>query len=332
MPPARRIAISLPAGPDVQASIDLARWAEEKGYDDAWIADGGAPDALTLAGILGAHTRSLRIGTAVTPVYTRTPAVLSATANTIGQVLPGRFVLGLGSSSHVMMEGWHGQVMEKPLTRVYETLIMVRSMLAGEKSNFDWETLHSHGYRQAPMADPPPIYLAALRPKMIEMAAEFADGVVFNLWPRSALPRMMEHVHAGAARAGKQGADVEIVNRYMVCVTDDVAAARDRFRMHFSPYYATAVYNRFLAWAGYGEVAAEIEAGWKARDRARTMAALSDALIDEIAVIGCADHCRALIRAAADGGVHTHIIASQAASEMERQATMAAFSDPAFSF
>ena len=90
---------------------------------------------------------------------------------------------------------------------------MVRSMLRGEKSDFDLITLSSHGYRQAPMENPPPIYIAALRPKMIEMAAEIGDGVIYNLWPKGALPRMMEHIRIGAERAGKDPADVEIVNR-----------------------------------------------------------------------------------------------------------------------
>ena len=144
-----------------------------------------------------------RIGVAVTPVYTRTPAVLAATANALGQLLPGRFVMGLGSSSQTMMEGWHGLRLDRPVSRVKETAVMVRSMLKGEKSDFDLTTLQSHGYRQFPMESPPPVYIAALRSTMIEMAAEVGDGVIFNLWPKRALPKMMEHVRIGAERAGK---------------------------------------------------------------------------------------------------------------------------------
>ena len=82
---------------------------------------------------------------------------------------------------------------------------------------------------------------------MIEMAAEVGDGVIFNLWPRRALPKMMEHVKIGAERAGKDWREIEIVNRAMVLVTDDVGDGRNRFRAAFAPYYATPVYNRFLA-------------------------------------------------------------------------------------
>lgn len=331
MIPKQRLAITLPMGPDINRSIEMVQWAEQQGYEDAWFADGGAPDSLTLCGILAGHTNNIRFGVAVTPVFTRTPAVLAASANCLAQALPDRFVLGLGSSSQAMMEGWHGQEMTKPLTRVKETAIMVRSMLAGEKSNFDLETLRSRGYKQPPLASPPPIYLAALRSKMIEMAAEIGDGVIFNLWPKKALPKMMEHVRIGAERAGKDPASVEIVNRYMVCVTDDVPAARDRFRASFAPYYATPVYNRFLAWAGYEDAANAIAEGWKQKDRAKTTGALSDEIVDEIAIIGSAKACQERIQAAGEIGVHTHIIAPHAGSEAEVMATFTAFGADQFS-
>jgi len=326
MPPKQRIAVTLPGGPSVQDTIDRVKWADANGYDDAWFGDGGAPDALTTCAALAAHTDRLRIGVAVTPVFTRTPAVLAATANALGQVLPGRFVMGLGASSQNMMDGWSGVKLEKPVTRVKETAIMVKSMLAGEKSDFDLETLHSHNYRQAPLEQPVPVYIAALRPKMIEMAAEFGDGVVFNLWPMGALPKMVEHVYAGAAKAGKNGEDVEIVNRHMVLVTDDKESAYARFRAAFAPYYATPVYNAFLAWAGYEDEAAIIREGWAERDREKTGGAISDRLINEIGIIGSADECRERLQWCAKTGIHTHIIAPLGgATAEESQRTFEAF-------
>ena len=333
MTPRKRIAVTLPAGPRIADTLERVRWAEAAGYDDAWFADAGAPDALTTAAALAGITERLRIGVAVTPVFTRTPAVLAATANTLGQLLPGRFVLGLGTSSQTMMIDWHGVAFEKPLTRVRNTAQLVRSMLRGEKSDFDRDGLRSRNYRQEPLENPPPIYLAALRPKMIEMAAEVGDGVIINLWPRAALPHILEHVKIGAARAGKDWREVEIVNRAMVLVSDDKAAARDLFRAAFAPYYANPVYNHFLAWAGHPGTAAEIAAGWAARDRRRTTAALDDDLVDQIAVIGTADECRARIAADAAASIHTQIIAPLAgASPAAVAATLAAFAADRFQF
>ena len=175
-----------------------------------------------------------------------------------------------------------------------------------------------------------PIYLAALRPKMIEMAAEVGDGVIFNLWPRKALPKMIEHLHTGAKRAGKDPAEVEVVNRHLVLVTDDKDAAIDAFRGRMAPYYATPVYNNFLSWAGYEDVAATIRKGWAERDRAKTTGALSYELANDIAIIGTADECHERIRWAGETGIHTHIIAPLPASPEDVQRTFEAFTPENF--
>ena len=333
---AKRVGITLPMGSRLQNSFDLVQWAEAKGFTDAWFSDAGAPDSLTMAAALHPYAKKMRLGCAVTPVYTRSPSVLAATALVLGQLYPGRFVMGLGSSSETIMARFNGIPLEKPLTRVKETTIILRHMLAGRKTAFNLETLSSNGYRQAPLDNPPPIYLAALRPKMIEMAAEYGDGIIFNLWPRKALPRMLEHVKAGAARAGKRWQDIELVNRRMALVTKDRQLAYNRFRISFAPYFANPVYNKFLAWAGYPDVAREIREGWASKDRARTTSAFDEALIEEIAVIGSAEEVRERIRSDAASGVHTHIIAPLAApgarNAEEARATFAAFAGDLLGF
>ena len=304
----KRTALSLPAPTGTVAdTIALAQQAEALGYDDVWLADAGGLDALTLVPIILSNTQKLRVGIAVVPAYTRTPGVLASTFSVICQNWPGRFIPGLGTSSHTIIENWHGLKLEKPLTRMTETVALLRTMLAGEKTAFEGETLTSKGYRQLPVENVP-IYLAALRPKMVERAAEIGDGVILNLFPRAALPRIMEHVAIGAERAGKQAEDVEIVCRHMMVVTDDKDAGRAAFRGAFASYYSTPVYNKFLAWAGYEDAAQEIREGWAAKDRERTAAALPDSLVDEIGLIGNEAECQQLIREYAAGGIHTNIV------------------------
>ncbi len=326
----QRIAVTLPAGPVLADTVARVQWAEANGYEDGWFSDSGAPDSLTMMAAVAQHAPRLRLGIAVVPVQTRTPAVLAATAQVLGQLLPGRVVLGLGASSQNIVENWHGGSMKKPVTQVRETAIMVRDMLTGARSDFDLVTRKSHGYRQ-PAAEPTvPIYMAALRSGMIEAAAEHGDGVIFNLWPKRALPKMMEHVAIGAARAGKDPATVEVVNRHMVWVTDDKAAAIERFKASFAPYYATPVYNQFLAWAGYEDAAQTIAEGWAERDRAKTTGAISDELANEVAVIGSADECRERIRWAGETGIHTHIIAPLSPDPADIQRTFEAFTPANF--
>ena len=329
----KRIALTLPMGPDINDTISLVKWAEEHGVDDIWFSDAMAPDSLTMVAAVAPYTKRMRVGVAVTPVYTRTPAVLAATATVLAQLLPGRFVLGLGSSSQTIMERFNGIKLDKPLTRLKETAVMVRSMLAGERSDFALTTLSSRGYRQERVGEPPPIYLAALRPKMIEMAAEYGDGVVFNLWPEKALPKMLEHVEIGARRAGKRFEDLEIVNRFLVMVTDDVEAGRALFRLHYTPYYANPVYNEFLKWAGYKDEAEGVLAGWAARDRELSTGSITDELIDSVAIIGTADEVYARLRGYADAGIDTSIVSPIGPIPMaDAMPTFEAFSADRFRF
>jgi probable F420-dependent oxidoreductase len=304
-----RVGISLPVPPDVDATLKTADWAEREGIDGVWFADAGDADPLTLSAAVAARTQRVRIGVVVVPAYTRTPVVFGATLLALSHLAPGRFVLGLGASSHLMVEGWHGMPLHKPLTRVKETALILRQIQTGKKVDFDGEVLHTHGYRlPQPMKSPVPIYIGALRQNMLEMAGEVGDGVVVNLFPATALPQLLEHIAIGAARAGKRLDSLDIVCRFQVAVTDHPAAARERFRQHFAPYYATPVYNRFLAWTGFEDVARTIEAGWKAKDRARTTGALTDALVDDLAVIGSAAECRAKIAAMCRAGITTPVI------------------------
>ena len=326
----QRIALTLSNSAGALATINDALWAESEGYDDVWFADTGM-DSLTMACAVGVQTKRMRIGTAIIPVFTRTPAVFAATAHVLDQVSEGRFILGLGSSSQTMMENWNGQVFEKPLTRVKETAKLVRSMLEGNRSDFEGETVHSKGYRQPPLPEgKPPIYLAGLRGKMLEMAAEVGDGVILNLFPRSFFPTMLEHIRIGAERGGKKLEDIEIVCRHQVVVTRDLAEARNRMRTQFAPYYATPVYNNFLAWSGHAEKAKVIKEGWAERDRNKTTGAMDDELVDELACIGSAEQCQDRIREYADMGITTHIISCPSPGALET--TNEAFTAKNFSF
>ena len=153
-----------------------------------------------------------------------------------------------------------------------------------------------------------PIHVGALMPPMLELAGEIADGVTLNMMPVEAVPRMVEHIRNGAARAGKDPASLEIVARFQTCVTDDRAGALAVLRAAFGPYFATSVYNRFVAWCGFDAEAKEILAGWQSKDRGRVAAGVTDDMLDRIGIIGSAEHCRERIAAFRAAGVTTPMI------------------------
>ncbi|HEY3186256.1 MAG TPA: LLM class flavin-dependent oxidoreductase, partial [Solirubrobacteraceae bacterium] len=236
-------------------------------------------------------------------------AVHAAGAGSVAQVAPGRFVLGLGVSSETIVDAWGGVPFRRPLARMRESVGVLRQMLAGERVTFEGRTVRTRGFRlMSPPPAPVPIYVAALMPPMLELAGEVADGVILNFMPVEAVPRMLAHVRAGAGRAGRDPAALEVVARFQTVVTEDAAAARDAIRQMMGPYFATSVYNRFIAWCGFPEEARAIDAAWRAKDRVRNVAAVTDQMVDRLAIIGSAEHCRARLAEFAAAGVTTPMI------------------------
>jgi probable F420-dependent oxidoreductase len=251
-------------------------------------------------------------------------------AASLAQLSRGRFVLGLGSSSHAIVEGWNGIPFERPLAHVRETVAILRQALAGARTDFDGQVLRSRGLRLGCLPEAPvPIYLAALREKMLELAGEIGDGLVVNLFPLSALPRILAAHRRGAARAGRDAGGDEVVCRFQVAVTDDVAAARELVRRAFAGYVAQPVYNAYFRWCGFEAEARAVAEAFARGDRAASAAAMSDALVDGVAILGTLDACREQIAAFVAAGVTTPVISPLAADVAGVRAVFEAFAPAA---
>ena len=318
--------------PSEVTGLDRAGWAEERGFDSVWIPDGGGKmHALTLAGAVASRTTKVRVGTGIVPVFTHTPAVLASSALTLAQLAPGRVILGLGASTSAMIEGWHGIPYVKPLTRVRETTLVLRRMLAGEKVAFEGQTLSTRGFRMnPPPRQPPEIFLAALRPKMLELVGEIADGVILHLCPAEVVPRMLDHIRAGAEKANRSLADIEITLRLNAFVGDDISAARDHFRQILAGYFSSTAYNRFFSWCGREAEAHQFAEGFREGDREKTRAALNDGLVESLGLLGPAEKCREELRALFEAGIQTAIINPISPKPEEAQATFEALAPEHF--
>ncbi len=320
-----RTAFSLPVPPDVDASLEVAREAVRLGYDAAWLADTSGPDPFVLAAALGRTVPELSIGIGVAPAFTRTPAVFAAMAGTLGQILPGRFTLGLGCSSETIVDRWNGVPFEHPLTRVRETVTLVRAMLTGERSRFHGKTVRSEGFRLTSLPPKPvPIYVGALKPPMLRLAGEVGDGVVVNLFPAKALPRMLEEVRAGGRRADRDASGLEIVCRFQTWVTDDPKGARALVRRFMTGYFTTSVYNAFADWCGFADEARAMRDAWAKRDREGAEAAFTDEMIDAITLIGNERHCRERVAEFVDAGLTTPMFHCFAPDAAEARRTLEA--------
>lgn len=323
--PPTRHAISLPVPPDVDTSLDVARRAADLGYESVWLADTSGPDPFVLAAALSRTVPRLRIGIGVSPAYTRTPAVFAAMTGALAQLLPGRFVLGLGCSSETIVDRWNGVPFEKPLARVRETVTLVRSMLAGERSSFRGKTVRSEGFRLTSLPPQPvPIYVGALKPPMLRLAGEVGDGVVVNLFPVRALRPMLAEVARGAAKAEKTAEGMEVVCRFQAWVTDDPKGARALIRRATTGYFTTSVYNAFAEWCGFAEEARAMREAWAKREREKAEAAFTDEMIDAITLIGSEAHCRDRVAEFVEAGLTTPMFHPFAPDPQEAWRTLVA--------
>jgi alkanesulfonate monooxygenase SsuD/methylene tetrahydromethanopterin reductase-like flavin-dependent oxidoreductase (luciferase family) len=168
----RRIGLMLWPVPGLGAGFERGTWAEQQGYDDLWLCDAeGMEDPIALAAALGVATTGVRLCTGVVPVFNRAVPGLATGVAAAAARAPGRFVLGLGASTPNMIERWYGLGYERPLTRVRETIALLRDILAGAKTSYEGRTVRSHGFRlAAPPAEPVPIVIGAIGGRMLELA------------------------------------------------------------------------------------------------------------------------------------------------------------------
>lgn len=300
------LAVDLPTGggvPPREALAIVQRFAD-RGFDACWASEVQGPDAFSLLGAVAATT-DLDLGVAVVPVQTRSAMVLGMSAVSLAQLTGGRFTLGIGASSEVIVRRWAGQPFDRPLTNVREMVEALRPVLRGERTSFEGDYVQVPSYR--PHAAPPspvPLYLGSLNPRSLRLAGELADGVCLNQVSPDHVPQLLDHVRAGAADAGRElGDDFGVMCRVFCAVTDDVAGARQLVKAVFGPYLATSVYNRFYRSLGYEEEAEAIAQAAAEGDREAIVAGMSDRLVDDIFVLGGPDEVAERVGAYLERGV-----------------------------
>ncbi len=291
---AQRWGLTLPLpGTPLAAHEELVKQAEAAGYTDLWSGETNGPDGFTPLALSAAWTERARLGTGIVGVFQRGPALLAQETAALADASGGRFVLGIGSSSDRIVEGWNGIPFERPLSRVEETLDFLRTALAGERteSGFKLET--------AP-AQPAPIVLAALRGKMLELAVRKAEGAFTNFLPLGGLPKVTAQLE-GAPDG------FELLCRFF-CIPGEREQVEPLARFMFSSYITVPVYAAFYRWLGYGEQIEEMVAAWEGGDRQGAAAAAPWDLIEEMFVFGSPEEMKERIAAFVAGGVTLPIL------------------------
>ena len=290
--PDQRWALTVPfSGIPLVNHGDLFRRVEAAGYDDVWTSETAGYDGFTPLALAAVHTERVRLATGVVNPFTRGPAVLAQHCAALADASRGRFVLGLGSSSNVIVERWNGVPFEKPLTRMREAIEALRPVLAGDRG--------PGGFRlETPPAAPVPIVVAALRGRMLGLAAELGDGAFTNFLPLSGTRQVAETFGA---------ADKELVCRFF-CFPAPEEEALPAARRMLVAYATVPVYTAFFRWLGWGERVDPMVAAWEAGDRARALELIPDDLVREVFVFGAPDEQRERLAAFAGGGITTFVL------------------------
>lgn len=274
--------------------------AAAAGYTDFWSAEASGTDGFTPLALAACWVPDVTLGTAIIPAFTRGPAVVAMSAAALAEAAPGRFVLGIGTSSPAVVQDWNGIPFRQPVRRTTDLLRFLRSALAGEKVIDEYPSFSISGFRLDRTPErPPPIYLAALRPGMLRLAAEEADGAITNWLSPQDVRTVAARLPAGTPLAA----------RIFVAPTEDTDAVRMAGRWLIAAYLNVPAYAAYQEWLGRGALLEGMWKAWRQGDRKGALAAIPDQVVDDLIVHGSPAHCRDVLREYAANGITIPVVA-----------------------
>ncbi len=287
-------------GRSLDTALARVQLAEQLGYESAYVTHIAGRESLTVLTAYAMRTERIRLGTGVVPIYTRTPATMAQTAATIDDLSHGRLVLGLGSSHRPIVEGWHGQTIDRPVAEMREYVGIVRAILRGvapptadpAAPALKWRS----GFQLSGLEPRPelPVYVAGLSPNMLRLAGEIADGVI--LWlctPPYIRDVVIPAVREGRERVGKTLDGFDVVPAVPAGVVGDPADAHASLRRELIPYFGLPFYRAMIERSGFEAEIAAFDAAAGAGDADGMQQAISARFLDTLAAVGDADAVRA---------------------------------------
>ena len=277
----------------------------DMGYTDIWSAEADGADAFTPLALAAAWEPRLRLGTAIVPAYTRSPACFAQSVATLADAAPGRFAIGIGSSSNVIVQKWNGIPFDEPYKKVRDVVRFLNDALSGEKVAKSYDTFTVDGFKLGIRPEQKPkILVAALREGMLRLAAREADGTIINWLSPDDVSRVAQVVRDAAG-----GTPKEIVARIFVCPSENAEVVRAGARFAIAAYLNVPGYAAFHAWLGRSDELKGMWDAWKAGDRKAALAAIPDSVVDDLVVHGSPAECREKIKRYFDNGVTTSSLA-----------------------
>lgn len=322
---------------DWQDVVTYATEAESLGVDFAWSAEAWGMDAVAPLAFLAARTSRIRLGTGIMQISARVPSMTAMTALTLAAISNDRFVLGLGASGPQVVEGLHGVSFAQPATRMRETIEIVRKAFAGKTLSYRGQHFvlpRPGGEGKAlRLSQPPnpdiPVYLATLSPRSLELTGELADGWIGTSFTPENAGAFFEHIEAGARRAGRRLADLDLQVGGTVAFGDDVGRTLETrkqglaFTLGAMGSERHNFYNAAFRRGRFADVAVESQRLWLAGRREQAVRRIPDEMVVQTSLIGSDQMVRERIRAYAAAGVTTLMLHPAGTTLSDRLDTLA---------
>ena len=296
--------------------VAVAQHADRLGYDTFFTGESWGRDAFTLLTMVACHTERLRVGTGIVTVFSRTPSLIAQSIASLDIISGGRATLGLGTSGRIVIEDWHGVEFRRPLARTREYIEIIRTALSGQAVNHSGTFYNLKRFRMqvSPVQEKVPIYVASLGPRNLELTGELADGWL-PVWTHLRnLPDLKETVVSAAARAGRDGSRITVAPQILCYAADDAGElerAEREVRGHMAYYIGgmgSYYYDLFCRY-GYQTECQAVREAWANRDREAAAGAVTDDMVDNIAVLGDSATCRAKLERFRANGADMPVVA-----------------------
>lgn len=281
---------------DRQLYLKAAILADELGYDSFWLPEAWGYEIFPLLTEIALNTERIKLGTGIVNVFSRTPGLMAMSAATVDEISDGRLILGIGTSGKNVIEGFHGRAFQKPLTQLRDVIRVTRTLLSGQRLHESDAKLVD--YRPFQLAMQPvrpdiPIYVAALKQKSITSIGELADGWIPTFWPYEKLQQGHAWIAEGAAKAGRDPADIATAPFTTVLpLPGDMGKDKAREIIAFYIGGMGAYYKELLTGFGFGDACEKVDALYRDKATRRDAKnAVPDDMLEALMVAGELDYC-----------------------------------------
>jgi 5,10-methylenetetrahydromethanopterin reductase len=279
----------------------------QENVDSLWIPESWGRESFATLGAMSQETRRVRLGTSIISIYARTPATVAMAATTLDMLSGNRTIIGLGASTAAIVEGWHGMKFERPVDRMREYVECLKSMVSGEKVNYDGRFFKVRNFKilHQPKRKQIPIFMAAINKRMLALASELADGVLLYLRPIDELKKTVAELKCSA-----KGRDFEVASSFICAVSNkEPDKARERAAKTLAFYVSVGkYYSKFLSEHGFKNEVEQIIAEYEKGGGEGAARLVSDRMLRSLAICGSSEECRKSLARFTSAGVTLPII------------------------